>query len=336
MKTMKYRTLITLSFALLFLLQANLVFSASLAEDYIIDEAGRKIKVSQPFTRIISLYGAHTENIYALGGEKKLVAVSTHETFPPGVQNKPSISYHEGLERFLSFRPDLVLLRPMIDQGYNHLVSGLERSGVVVISLQPRTVKEIYTYWQILGRLIGSESQAKEMVSSFQKAINLCQSLNKSINDKKKVYFEAIHNQMKTFSPQSTAIFALKTAGGINIAKEARALHDSNIAAFGKERILSHAAEIDVYLAQKGPMNQPSLDTIRHEPGFEIIKAIRDNNIALINEQLISRPTMRLLQGIYRIGHILYPSIYNKQVQKRMSKKIKANTYINLSKNNSQ
>jgi iron complex transport system substrate-binding protein len=112
---------------------------------------------------------------------------------------------------------------------------------------------------------------------------------------------------MKTFSQDSMAIFALETAGGINVADDAVPSRGTNIANYGKEKILSHAHEIDVYLAQHGAMNQPTVDEIRNEPGFGIIKAVQEGEIYIIDEEIVSRPTMRLLEGIRTIETILYP-----------------------------
>jgi iron complex transport system substrate-binding protein len=130
---------------------------------------------------------------------------------------------------------------------------------------------------------------------------------------KKKVYFESIHRKMKTFSPDSMAIFALETAGGINIAEDAKPVRNTNIAQYGKERILSHASEIDVYLAQSGAMNPPSIEMIEDEPGFKAIKAVINHQIYIIDEQIVSRPTLRLLEGIQEIGRILYPDVFREK-----------------------
>ncbi|MCD6388623.1 MAG: hypothetical protein J7L69_04355 [Desulfobulbaceae bacterium] len=50
------------------------------------------------------------------------------------------------------------------------------------------------------------------------------------------------------------------------------------------------------------------LEAIRLEPGFMAIKAVREGKIYLIDEALVSRPTLRLLEGIRQIFGILYPS----------------------------
>ena len=85
----------------------------------------------------------------------------------------------------------------------------------------------------------------------------------------------------------------------------------SNIAFYGKERILSHADEIDVFLAQQGVMNQVSKELIVSEPGFMAIRAVAKGEVYLVDEKIVSRPTMRLLQGIRRIGEILYPQLFH-------------------------
>lgn len=277
--------------------------------DVVTDDMGRKITVKAPFTRIISLYPGHTENLFSLGLDSEIIGVSPSETYPEKALAKPVFSYHDDLEKFLQARPDLVLIRPMIDRGYARLLTALEKNGITVVSLQPGNLDEIYRYWQTLGALTGKESDSVRLVTGFKESLEAIHQCVREVSPRKKVYFEAIHDRMKTFSPGSMAIFAVETAGGINIAADAEPVRDTNIAAYGKERILSHAAEIDVFLAQSGPMNHVTIDLIQNEPGFSAIKAVQAHQIYLIDEVLVSRPTVRLLEGIRSISKILYPDI---------------------------
>jgi len=273
----------------------------------VVDSSGRKIMVNKPFDRIISLYGAHTENLFALGCREQIIGVSPHEDYPAEAARKAVFSYHDDPEKFLAARPDLVLTRPMIDRGYPQFVQRLEKSGIAVVSLQPGTVEEMMVYWQILGMLTGREEQAKQMAGRFNRAVGGLRSLTTGIHPKKRVYFEAIHTKMKTFSPDSMAVFALEAAGGINVAADAQPVKDTNIAAYGKERILARAADIDVFIAQSGTMNQSTVDLIKAESGFRAIQAVKTDQVYIIDERLVSRPTLRLLDGIFEIGKILYP-----------------------------
>ena len=283
------------------------------------DKRGRQITVSTPFTRIISLYGAHTENLYHLGLEDHITGVSVNDRFPAQVEKKQGFSYHDDPEKFMAVQPDLVLIRPMIDNGYPKLIRRLERSGITVVSLQPSGIAEMYDYWLTLGKLTGTEQQAKDMIRTFQQKIDHIRTLTRPIHHKKNVYFEAIHSRMKTFTNGAMPIFALETAGGVNVASDASASRNTNIAVYGKEQILAKASQIDVFLAQKGLMNATSVEQIQNEPGFHIIKAIKMHHIYLIDENIVSRPVPRLYKGIVLIGKLLYPDIFT---QKNLNKEL--------------
>ena len=290
------------------------------APNQVIDQAGRKMVIHDPHQRIISLYGAHTENLFRLGLAQAIIGVSRHEDYPAEALEKPVFSYHDDPEKFLAARPDLVLVRPMIDRGYPQLMTRLEKSGISVASLQPGTVDEMYTYWQILGILTGKQDRALKMAANFKAAISEFKILTASIPVRKKVYFEAIHSKMKTFSPDSMAVFALETAGGINVAADAVPVRKTNIAYYGKERILARGAQIDVYLAQSGAMNRPTVALIKKEAGYQVIKAVHQNEIYIVDERIVSRPTYRLLDGIVKIGEILYPDVFGDNAQKIISR----------------
>lgn len=274
------------------------------------DDKGREIHVEQPFHRIISLYGAHTENLFHLGLGPEIIGVSVNDRFPPQVADKPRFSFHDDAEKFIAARPDLVLIRPMIDNGYPALVRQLERHGITVVSLQPADAAAMFEYWRTLGRLTGRLDIAEQMVADFQRKVQKIRSHLPLEQDRKTVYFEAIHSRMKTFTPGAMAIYALESAGGINAAADARASRNTNIANFGKEKILARAHDIDVFLAQKGPMNPVTMDEILNEPGFHVIKAIQTHQVFLIDEKMVSRPVPRLLEGIMTIGKLLYPDIF--------------------------
>jgi len=277
------------------------------------DSTGRKFTAKKPFERIISLYGAHTENLFSLGANDSVIGVSSNDAYPPEVSEKKAFSYRDDAEKFLAAKPDLILIRPMIFRAYPELIQRMEQTGIKVVSLQPGNLTEMYVYWQILGLLTGKEQTANQMVDRFKNAVNAYESLTDPIESKKKVYLEAIHDKMKTFTPDAMAAVVLKMAGGINVALDAPQVRQTNIAYYGKERILSKADQIDVYLAQYGAMNRPTIEMIKNEPGFQVIKAVCKNQVFIIDEVIVSRPTLRLLKGIFTMGRILYPNRFSQK-----------------------
>lgn len=280
----------------------------------ITDQDGQQITVVKPFTRIISLYPAHTENLFSLGLDSQIIGVSKNDTFPEAALHKPKFDYRDDPEKIIAAKPDLVVVRPMISRSVPELINKLHLTGIRVVSLQPNTLEETFAYWHTLGALTGQEQAAADMVARFQAKLHAIKDLVDSIPEaqRQRVYFEAIHAKMKTFAPDSMAIFALTTAGGINVAADAEQVRTTNIAYYGTERLLAKARDIDLFLAQKGRMNPITAQTIYDEPGFQAIKAVKERQVFLIDESLVARPTLRMIDGIIEIGRILYPEQFNK------------------------
>jgi iron complex transport system substrate-binding protein len=287
-----------------------------------IDDSGRQVVWEKPFDKIVSLYGAHTENLFSLGLGEEIVGVSESDDFPEAVNGKARFHFRDDPEKFIAARPDLVLIRPMILDGYQRFVGRLEDAGITVVSLQPNTVEEMFDYWRRLGALTGRPERAEAMILEFDARLN---DLSAKVADiplekRPRVYFEAIHGRMKTFAPSSMALFVLEAAGGINIAADAESRRGTNIAEYGQERILSRGPEIDVYLAQVGPMNKVSIEEIASESGFGAIKAVGEGKIFLVDEKIVSRPTMRLLEGVGTVMNILYPGRFRDEPRKAGAK----------------
>lgn len=293
-----------IAFALI-LLAAVSVF----AEGVVVDRAGRRISTEKPFTRIITLYAAHTENLFAMGLDEEIVGVPRNTDCPPEARDRPVFSYHDDPERFMATRPDLVLVRPMIDRVYAQFVQKLEQAGIAVASLQPVGMADMFDYWRDLGKLVGREAGAEGMIREFQAGLGEIRACLSEISESemKRVYFEAIHSKMKTFAPAATQIFVLEGAGGINAAPDALQMRQTNIAAYGKERILARGEEIDVFIAQQGAMNPIQREDILSEPGFQAIRAVREGQVYVVDERIVSRPGPRLLEGVRTIAEILYP-----------------------------
>jgi iron complex transport system substrate-binding protein len=293
--------------------------SAAAAPATFQDSEGKTVTVARPFTRIISLYSAHTENLVGLGLDGEIIGIAGEDEGVPQLQGKKQFSYREDPEKFIGARPDLVLIRPMIERSAPQLVATLRQAGITVVSLQPNTVGEIFDYWRALGLLTGRTRQAEEMVAVFQAEVAAIRKIVAKVGekDRTRVYFESIHGKMKTFARESIAMYVLEQAGGVNVAADASQMRETNIAAYGKERILARGGEIEVYLAQQGRMNPVTIETIMQEPGFQAIKAVRNKRVFLVDERLVSRPTLRITEGIRTIAALLYPELFPGGAQKK-------------------
>lgn len=291
----------------------------------VVDDEGRVLEFDKPFGKIISLYGAHTENIFHLGAGNLLIGVSTSEAFPAEVHQYEQYSYKDDAEKFIAANPDLIVIRPFITTKYGALIEKLEKSGIKVVSFQPENKDEMEKYLKKLGVILGKEEEAENMINDLNSSLSEFEIRISQIpeSERKTVYFESVHKSFRTATPYSLAAFVLKNAGAVNVADDAVPISEgSTIADYPKEKLLEKGDIIDVYIAQEGAMNKISKSIIFNESGYGAIKAVREGKIYIVDEKIISRPTWRLLTGIEEIARILYPEIFDKidTTEKSLSK----------------
>ncbi len=285
--------------------------NAAPATIHFVDDDGITINLDAPATRIISLYSAHTENLFDLGAGTSVIGGHTTCTYPPEAAFLETFDYTGDPEQVIAAEPDLVLIRPFIRRKAPDYVAELERAGIPVVSLYPESYEAFPAYIEKLAMLTGTEEAAKEKLDAFYQSIEDIREKTSAVSEKQTVFFEATETNIRTVTPDSMPARAIEYAGGINLASDVVPTSEgSTIAEFGVENALAHADDIDVYISQRGAMNSGgNLISIGERPGYDTIKAVRDGRVYLINEKLISSPTFRYYKGIHEVARFLYPEL---------------------------
>lgn len=275
------------------------------------DDMGNQINLTQPCTKIISLYSAHTENLYSLGVGNSVAGVNSTAIFPPDAATKPVYDYSADPETVIAADPDLVLIRPFINRKNPDFVEALENAGLTVVSLYPETLDSFDDYIEKLAMLTGCEDTAAQKLKEFHEQLSAISAVTGELQEKQSVFFESTDVNIRTITSDSMPALAIEMAGGVNIAGDQQPISEgSSIAAFGAEKVLGLADEIDVYVSQSGAMNAGgNAHTISIRPGFETIKAVRDGRIYQINEKIISSPTFNFYKGVHEMARYLYPDV---------------------------
>lgn len=252
--------------------------------------------------RVISLYAAHTEILLRLGARDNLIGVSNQETYSgpeTAGWNPPTFSARDDVEKFLAARPDIVLARPQHMAAGSRLRQALEKAGVRVVAAQVVAHSDLYPYWRALAELVDRKEAAERMIQAFETAIRPIALAAEQRTRKPGVFIEAIHREIKTFTPDSLPYWLVKTAGGRNIAADADAASPGVIIAdFGPERLLARADEVDVLISQQGAMNHATLDAVIGRPLYRPLKAVRTGHVHKIAEAVLARPTPSLVEGL--------------------------------------
>lgn len=174
--------------------------------------------------RWVSAGGALSEWVSALGGEAKLVGVDTTSQHPQSLKSLPSIGYQRSLsaEGILSLRPDILIGTE--EMGPPPVISQVRSAKVRVelFSAQPDlpTLEKNVTH---LGQLLGAESQAAQLLHSYQQQLDAQKARVAEAQTKKKapgVLLLLGHAGGKPLiaGKDTAADWLLQQAGGHNLA----------------------------------------------------------------------------------------------------------------------
>lgn len=279
----------------------------------IVDDSGYKVRLDKPATRIISLYSAHTENLFALDLEDEIVGVGKSESFPHAALEKPIYDYNADPEKVISAQPDLVVIRPFVERHNPGFVDALRRAGLTVVSLYPENAREFEDYIIRLGKVTGREKKAQQLLGKYNDDLLALAEQTENIEDRVGVYFESSDREYKTITEDSMAAKAIEIAGGRNVASGVTPIEEgSSIAIFGLEHIVEIGDQIDVFVTQRGVMGAGgNWHSISIRPGFDTIKAIQNERVLELNQKIISSPTFRQTIGIKELMRSFYPEKFN-------------------------
>lgn len=279
----------------------------------IVDDSGYRVKLEKPAKRIISLYSAHTENLFSLGLENQIIGVGTSDIYPVQTLEKQVFDYKSDPEKVIAANPDLVIIRPFIERKNPDFINTLKRSGITVVSFYPEKYDDFDEYINKMALLTGKENTAKKLLKEFHEELDLIREATSKIENKVGVYFESSDREYKTVTTDSMAAVAIDISGGKNVAADAVPItEESSIAAYGIERIIEKAKEIDVFVSQRGVMGAGgNYHSISIRPGFKAINAVKNKRIFEINQKIVSSPTFRYIKGVKELCRMFYPEVFD-------------------------
>lgn len=122
-------------------------------------------------TRVVSLAPSVTETVFALGAGDRLVGVSVYCDYPPEVEKIDRVGTFltPNVEAILAKKPDLVIAVP--SPSNQSPVEMLQRLGLHVLVVDPNSIAEIKSSILAIGRALGREPRATELVAGIDQQI---------------------------------------------------------------------------------------------------------------------------------------------------------------------
>ncbi|MPW38333.1 ABC transporter substrate-binding protein [Thermococcus sp. 101 C5] len=265
----------------------------------IVDFAGREVTIEKEPQKIVSLAPSITETLYFIGALDKVVGVTKFDNYPENVQEGRTVVggfSDPNIEVIASLNPDLIVGTSM------HLkyLEQLEKIAPVII-IDPKSIEEIYKAVELLGKVTNKEEKAKEVVTETKDKI---EEIESKVQDAQRVkVFYIVWSDPLMTAGNGTFINDLITlAGGENIFGDTQGWPQVSV-----EEVLARNPEV-IILPPHAGMNAEDLCNTQ----LVNTDAVKTGRVyTLSSDDIVSRPTPRIVEGLEEIAKFLHPDVFN-------------------------
>jgi iron complex transport system substrate-binding protein len=267
------------------------------------DDSGRKVTLKAPPRRIISLAGAHTETLYALGLGDRIVAADRYSDYPPEVKPKATLNCwpRPPAERIVALRPDLVVV---FTEGED-FARLMERAGIPVLKLFPTSFAGTLERIRLLGQATGRSAGAETLVARMRGRVS---AVRAGVGNAplRRVLFEIdATDPGRPYVAGGAGVYGelLTMAGGENVFAALKL----PAAQVSTEAVVAKDPEVILLGDANTPVRPQKPADVARRPGWSRISAVRAGRIFPVASERITRPGPRLVEGLEEIARRVHP-----------------------------
>ena len=283
------------------------------SEITITDLAGRTVTIKKPVERVV-LTIPSIELIAVEGGKdpfKKIVGLDRnggHGICRPGIWEKYKSVFPEieeiqdvgtiskgtfSIEKVIMLNPDVVILGPY-EYENKEIWEKLEQAGIPVIFVDyhAETLEKHTKSTLLLGKVLGKEERAQEIVEFYEEQVNEVYSRLEEIdNPKPKVYIEGGYKRWRVYDKTTMLGAIANRIGAINIAEE-------GTKEINPEQVLDANPDVIIITGSYWPKYEGSMrlgyfadpkvsrELLKQQidrPGWDTLNAVKNNRVYSIH-----------------------------------------------------
>lgn len=274
------------------------------------DKLGNTITLASPAKRIVSMAPSNTEILFAINASSQVVGRDEFSDYPNEARPLPSVGGSMGKynnEKIVSLKPDLVLASEL---NTPEQVKALQDLGLTVYMLpNPTTLEGMYQNLETAGQLTGHVREAQALIDSLKSRVKAVEDKVATAKEKPLTYYEldaTDPNAPYTSGPGTFIDLLIDKAGGQNVG---RSLKDAWAQISSEELVMKNPDVILLGDAAYGV----TVDSIKQRPGWSAIKAVKDGKIYSFDDNTVSRPGPRLVDGLETLAKLLHPEVFTGQ-----------------------
>jgi iron complex transport system substrate-binding protein len=282
---------------------------ASAAPITLQDAQGRKVTITDS-SRIISIGGAITEVLYALGLEERIIGVDVTSLYPPrAMKEKPSVGYMRALspEGVLGLGPSLVLAND--GSGPKEAVAVLEAASVPFVRIPDHFNAEgVVERVRMIAAATGTPERGECLAREIESGMARLAQLRAGISRPARVAFVlSFTNGRPMMAGRNTAADGIiKLAGGVNVFSDFegyKAVNDEAVV----------AAQPDAVVGMIRDGFDMTADEIFKYPSFALTPAGKTRTYISMDGGYLLGFGPRTAQAATELAKALYPQLASAQ-----------------------
>ena len=274
------------------------------------DGLNRKVTLTAPAQKIVSLAPSNTEILFYLGAGAQVIGRDEFSDFPAEVKSLPSVGGSMGkynLEAIANLKPDLVLLASINTAEQVKALTDLNLN--VFYLANPTDINGMYANLQLVAQLVGKGDQTETLIQSLKGRVDAVTAKLAKVTTRPRVYYELdFSNPTKPYTagPGSFVDSLLLQAGGENIAAGLKGQY----AEISVEEIVAKNPQV-ILLGDTAYSNPPvTPENAAQRSGWDALDAVKNKQVFAFDDNLVSRPTARLVDGLEAIAKLIHPEAF--------------------------
>ncbi len=268
----------------------------------ITDEAGRTIKVPETVNRFISLAPSVTEIVYALGAGDGLVGRTTYCNYPAEAQKVEAVgdTLKPSIERIIALRPQVVFVSTASQ--LEAFTAELDAHQIAVYVTDARDLAGVFRSLERIADLLGRRTQAEKLLGELRARVV---AVEEKVRPRPpvRVFYQVSDEPLYTIGRDAFITDLIKRAGGISVTADVPGAWPK----FSAESAL--AAKPDAIVlptgGSMGNANSNVAGALRRSP------AVANNRVYKINDDHLSRPGPRSVEGLEELARALHPEAFD-------------------------
>lgn len=268
-----------------------------------IDEAGRTIIVPNTVTRFISLAPSLTEIVYAIGAGEGLVGRTSYCTYPAEAQKVEAVgdTLKPSIERIIALRPQIVFVSTASQ--LEAFTSELQAHHIAVYVTDSHDLEGVFHSIERMADVLGKRPQADELLKQLRARVSSVAERVKS-QPPVRVFYQVSDEPLYTIGRDAFITDLIKRAGGVSVTADVpgawpKYSAESALAANPEAIILPTGGSM-------GDANSTVASALKRSP------AVANGRVYKINDDHLSRPGPRSVDGLEDLARALHPGVFTK------------------------